>query len=497
MAKNNLEKQVYEDFRLGKRIKSRFFNKTSKGVWFGVKGGKEAILGPKSLDQRSIAKISYMKNRYQKQWGVHGRYLARQGAQMENKPGLGFDSNDENLNIPKTLNIWQEAGDPRIWKIIISPEMAHKLDLKEHVRDVMQLVEKDLGAKLEWIAIYHYNTDNPHAHIVIRGVDRDGKELLINKEYFTKGFRQRSIEVATQKLGLRLEQDILSKRQENIKALHLTEMDREIKHKLTKDSFINFQHKEHGSFINERELQLKGRVMFLEEIGLAKKDSNVSWHVDPGFIDYLKFVQTQKDIVKTKNRHIKNILNPTLPVVLNKLENIGDTLIGRVVGMGLSESNNEPRYMLIEGIDNKIHYVLATEGMTKKRDGGDLRNGEIIYLERRQFLKERQHQEPQKIRYVFAESFQSFVDIVQAPILNDIDLFILNKLQESQRMPKINQFDGEVRKQFFEIMSYRIELMQKFNLIRPDRSINLPKLEWTIHNDSKLERGRGLGLGGL
>jgi len=49
----------------------------------------------------------------------------------------------------ETLNIWQEAGDPRLWKIIISPEMAHKLDLKEHVRDVMQLVEKDLGTKLQ------------------------------------------------------------------------------------------------------------------------------------------------------------------------------------------------------------------------------------------------------------------------------------------------------------------------------------------------------------
>ena len=245
---------------------------------------------------------------------------------------------------------------PRFWKIIISPEMAHKLDLKEHIRAVMGHVEKDLGTKLEWVAIDHYNTDNPHAHVVMRGVDKDGKELRINQEYFTKGFRQRSIQEATRALGLRLEQDILLQRDQAVRAMHITEIDREIARKLTKDNFINLTLPQ-SDFMYKQELQLKGRLMFLEEIGLAKKFTSVSWHVDPGFIDHLRFIQNQQDIVKTKNRHIENMFNPNLPVVVNKLENIGQALIGRVVGTGLSERPGEPRYMLIEGIDNKIHYV--------------------------------------------------------------------------------------------------------------------------------------------
>ena len=55
----------------------------------------------KSWDQKSIAKVSYSKNVYQRQWDTHGYYLARQDAQLENKPGLGFDANDEDLNIPR------------------------------------------------------------------------------------------------------------------------------------------------------------------------------------------------------------------------------------------------------------------------------------------------------------------------------------------------------------------------------------------------------------
>ena len=415
MVRINVKKQVYEDFKIGpQRGKSRrgssnepkgnkwsFFGKAVMGALFAQKAFKKANYGPKSWDQRSIVKVSYMKNsrdlgynlkasakqRYRGSWGVHGRYLARQGAQLEDKPGLGFDAKDDDLNIPKTLKCWQEDGDPRFWKIIISPEMAHKLDLKEHIRAVMVHVEKDLGTKLEWVAIDHYNTDNPHAHVVLRGVDQDGKELRINQEYFTKGFRQRSIQEATRALGLRLEQDALLIRDQAVRAMRITEIDREIARKLNKDDFITLKFPQ-SDFMKSQEQQLKDRLKFLEEMGVARSVSSVSWHVNPGFIDHLRFIQNQQDIVKTKNRHINDMLNSGLPVVVNKLENVGDTLIGMVVGMGLSERPGEPRYMLIEGIDNKIHYLLTPEGITKKRDSGGLSNGDVIYLIRKEFIKE-------------------------------------------------------------------------------------------------------------
>jgi hypothetical protein len=30
-------------------------------------------------------------------------------------------------------------------------------------------MERDLGTKLDWIGVDHYNTDNPHLHILVRG----------------------------------------------------------------------------------------------------------------------------------------------------------------------------------------------------------------------------------------------------------------------------------------------------------------------------------------
>ena len=319
------------------------------------------------------------------------------------------------------------------------------------------------------------------------------KSYGLTKEYFTKGFRQRSIQEATRALGLRLEQDVLLIRDQAVRAMHITEIDREIARKLNKDNFINLKLPQ-SDFMKNQELQLKDRLKFLEEMGVAKSVSSVSWHVDPGFIDHLRFIQTQQDIVKTKNRHIKNMLDPSLPVVVNKLENVGDTLIGMVVGMGLSESPGEPRYMLIEGIDNKIHYLLTPEGITKKRDSGDLSNGDLIYLERKEFIKEGENQEQKKIRYLFAESFKDLNGFVNNERLSEIDLYILNNLQKTGRIPQADQFDGEVRKSFFDLAKQRIEVLKRENVLFDDLTINESKLNWSLNNNVKITKGLGLRL---
>ncbi len=317
MAEKNLGKW-WEDIRLGKKTgykgsKWAFYGKPGKIPWFLLNTARKPQYDNKNWEQRSIAKVSYAKNIYPGQWRVQGKYLARQAAQLENTPGLGFDGHADDLDIPKVLNVWQESGDPRIWKVIISPEMAHKLDLKEHVRAVMGHVEKDLSARLEWVAIGHYDTDNPHAHIVIRGIDREGQEVRMTREYFTKGFRLRSQQEATRVLGFRLKEDILLVREKQIKSLHITELDREIESKLNESHFITLSSGPKSAFAYEKELQLKGRLMFLEGLGQAKRDSSVSWYVEPGFLECLKYIQTKNDIIKSRraqdlsNEQIKSL----------------------------------------------------------------------------------------------------------------------------------------------------------------------------------------------
>ena len=65
---------------------------------------------------------------------------------------------------------------PHMFNIIISPEDGEKLDLKDFTRDFINTVEKDLSTKLDWVAGNHYDTNDPHVHVLIKGVDESGKK---------------------------------------------------------------------------------------------------------------------------------------------------------------------------------------------------------------------------------------------------------------------------------------------------------------------------------
>jgi hypothetical protein len=88
------------------------------------------------------------------------------------------------------------------FRFIISPEDAVEIgDLRTFTRELMRDVEKDLGTKLEWMAVDHWNTDNPHVHVLIRGRADDGWDLVISREYISRGFRDRATERVTLELG--------------------------------------------------------------------------------------------------------------------------------------------------------------------------------------------------------------------------------------------------------------------------------------------------------
>ena len=87
------------------------------------------------------------------------------------------------------LERWQSEGDPRLWKLIVSPEFGERLDLDRLTRDLMARMEKDLGTKLEWVAVTHFNTEHPHVHIALRGIREDKSALDLPRDYVRHGIR--------------------------------------------------------------------------------------------------------------------------------------------------------------------------------------------------------------------------------------------------------------------------------------------------------------------
>jgi hypothetical protein len=64
---------------------------------------------------------------------------------------------------------------------------------------------------VDWIAYQHdrdKDAQGRHAHIILRGVDRDGRELLIAPGYVKEGLIYRFSERVTRELGPRSEREI-------------------------------------------------------------------------------------------------------------------------------------------------------------------------------------------------------------------------------------------------------------------------------------------------
>src|SRR5207302_7199426 len=96
--------------------------------------GRGVFLRPGGSLQRSTVKASYARNSRGASWAAHGTYLAREGAQRGGAKGRGFDAEHDDVNLTNTVRGWQEAGDRRLWKFIVSPEHGHRLDLHAHTR---------------------------------------------------------------------------------------------------------------------------------------------------------------------------------------------------------------------------------------------------------------------------------------------------------------------------------------------------------------------------
>ena len=78
-------------------------------------------------------------------------------------------------------------------------------DLRAFTRELMKDAERDLGTGLEWVAVDHWNTDNPHVHVLVRGRADDGQDFVISRDYISEGFRARAAERVTLELAPRTE----------------------------------------------------------------------------------------------------------------------------------------------------------------------------------------------------------------------------------------------------------------------------------------------------
>ncbi|MDC7682145.1 DUF3363 domain-containing protein [Asticcacaulis sp. BYS171W] len=224
---------------------------------------------------------------------AHLRYLQRDGTTREGNPGTLYDQATDRADGRAFLDQCRE--DRHLFRFIVSAEDGDQYDdLKSVTRRLMAQMEKDLGTRLEWVAVDHFNTGRPHTHIVVRGIDDQGRDLVISRAYLSQGMRERAEALVTLDLGLQSEQERNNSLRREIDQARLTRIDRQLLAGRDAENVVNAAHRD-----SVAQTLRAGRCQTLAAFGLAEELGNGRWRLDPAMETTLRDMGQRGDIIKS------------------------------------------------------------------------------------------------------------------------------------------------------------------------------------------------------
>jgi type IV secretory pathway VirD2 relaxase len=281
---------------------------------------------------------------------THLRYLEREGVGSRGEPGHAYDASNDRTD----LGAFQErgAGDRHQFRVILAPEDGAALgDLRTYVRQWMKTVQQDLGTSLDWVAVDHWNTDNPHAHIVLRGKDVRGADLVIAPDYLAQGLRARASELATRWLGPRTEREITESFRREVTQERWTRLDQSI-HNAQRGGTLRLAAAPQSEHF---EPLLRGRIDTLARLGLAQRVDADTWTLRPDWEATLRQFGERGDIIRTLQRSMGS---DERELAIFDAGGQGPAVVGRIAGKGLADELSEQGYLAVDGTDGRAHYVV-------------------------------------------------------------------------------------------------------------------------------------------
>ncbi|API57889.1 conjugal transfer protein TraI [Tardibacter chloracetimidivorans] len=290
---------------------------------------------------------------------AHLRYLQRDGTTREGERGALYGRDADAVD-GKAFGE-RGAGDRHQFRFIVSPEDGDQYDdLKPLTRRLMGRLEEDLGTRLDWVAVDHFNTGHPHTHIVVRGKDDRGADLVIARDYMTTGVRERAAELVDLDLGPRTQRETQQTLRAEVEQERLTSIDRALLKGADADRTVATN----GRDAFDQALRA-GRLAKLSRLGLAEPLGAGRFRLAPDLADTLRSLGERGDIIRTMQREFSRagtmraqadqaIYDPAAPDAR--------PLVGRVLARGLADEHADRHYLIVDGVDGRSHYVAVGTG---------------------------------------------------------------------------------------------------------------------------------------
>ncbi|MET4236342.1 type IV secretory pathway VirD2 relaxase, partial [Bradyrhizobium sp. LA6.10] len=306
---------------------------------------------------------------------AHLGYLRREGVTRDGEKARLFGPESDDAD-PKAFAD-RCKDDRHHFRFIVSPEDAPEIaDLKGFARELVGQMETDLGTKLDWVGVDHWNTQHPHVHILVRGVAEDGQDLVISRDYIKEGMRARAQDLVTQELGLRSDLDIRRSLESQVEAERWTQLDRQLVRDAGRHGVIDLAPNPTEQPDQFHALKV-GRLRRLETLGLTHQLGPSQWVIDEATESTLRELGERGDIIKRIHRSLteRGIERGAASYVLSG-ESLDVPVIGRLVDRGLDDELKGTAYAVVDGVDGRTHHIRLPD----LDAAGDSAPGSIVEL---------------------------------------------------------------------------------------------------------------------
>jgi len=306
---------------------------------------------------------------------AHLGYLKREGVTRDGEKAHLFGPEADDVDAKDFVERCE--GDRHHFRFIVSPEDAVEMsDLKTFTRDLMGQMEKDLGTKLDWVGVDHWNTEHPHIHVIVRGRADDGQDLVISRDYIKEGMRARAQDMITQELGPRTDQEIRRTLERQIDSERWTNLDRQLARDSYRTGVVDLAPRADRQPDEFHALKV-GRLRKLESLGLADQIGPGQWVLAENAEATLRELGERGDIIKRIHRGLteRGIERGASSYVLAG-ESLDDPVIGRLVDRGLDDELKGTAYAVIDGVDGRTHHIRLPD----LDAAGDSAPGSIVEL---------------------------------------------------------------------------------------------------------------------
>ena len=305
---------------------------------------------------------------------AHMAYILRDGVGRDGKPGRAYDAGSDDTDVRAFLR--RSAGDRYQFRFLVSAEDGARLaNPRAVIRGLMAQMQRDLDGAFEWVAVNHFNTGHPHTHIVVRGRDNKGQQLVIARDYIVYGMRARAQALISLELGPESELERLEKLTNEVAQERFTQLDRSLL-AAAKDGVLAIAAMHNSDPVGQT--FRVGRLKTLQKLGLAEERRAGVWVLGAQIEPKLRRLGERADKFKMMQRALKEagIDRAAAALALFERGPRRAPLIGKVVGIGMIDEISDRSWVVIDAIDGRIHY--AELGRLKAADRP--RRGNLVLL---------------------------------------------------------------------------------------------------------------------